>query len=65
MSMSPLMNTAQFRPEPPHPSARQVLPHVLRPEDPHDMVLSSLDLRDGLQVSEVFETLPADLWDLF
>ena len=65
MSMSPLVNTAQFRPEPPLSSTRPVLPYAVQPEDPRDMILSSLDLRDGLQVSEMFETLPAELWDLF
>lgn len=67
--MSSLLNSIQFKPEfKPEfnlHTSRDALPQILGPRDQRDLIISSLDLRDGLHVREVLETLPAELWDLF
>ncbi|MFZ5548867.1 MAG: hypothetical protein ACOZJX_09250 [Pseudomonadota bacterium] len=45
--------------------ARPSLPQILGDKDQRDWMLSSLELRDGLQVREILETLPMELWDFF
>lgn len=63
--MSSLLNSIQFEPEFSPQLTRDALPQILGPRDQRDLIISSLDLRDGLQVREILETLPAELWDLF
>jgi len=67
--MSSILNSIQFKPEfKPEFNvqiSRDSLPQILGPRDQRDLFISSLDLRDGLHVREILETLPAELWDLF
>ena len=63
--MSSLLDSIQLKPEFQPALSRDSLPQILGPKDQRDLIISSLDLRDGLQVREVLETLPAELWDLF
>jgi hypothetical protein len=63
--MSSLLNAIQFKPEFQPQMSRDALPQILGPRDQRDLIISSLDLRDGLSVREILETMPAELWDLF
>ncbi|WP_374562686.1 hypothetical protein [Ideonella sp.] len=63
--MSSPMNAIHFKADLHSPFSRDSLPQILGPRDQRDWILSSLDLREGCNVREVLETLPAELWDLF
>lgn len=60
------LTTMQFKPEfQTTAGARTGLPQILGDKDQRDWMMSSLELREGLQVREILETLPMELWDFF
>ena len=63
--MSSHLNAIHFKSEFRPQISRDSLPQILGPRDQRDWILSSLDLREGCNVREVLETMPAELWDLF
>ncbi len=63
--MSSPLNAIQFKSEIRPQMSRDTLPQILGPRDQRDWIQSSLELREGCNVREVLETLPAELWDQF